>query len=87
VQAQKLLPRFNVPLRSAQLTPDGRTLVLATDSVSRAVHYALMLPKDNSKDSSKPHDLPQHPAIQLDFDLSGCEATLKPADGVTTLTG
>jgi len=29
------LREFEVPLRSAQLTPDGRTLVLATDPVSR----------------------------------------------------
>src|SRR5436190_6660834 len=49
VQAQNLSPRFGVPLRSGQLTPDGRTLVLATDSVSRAVHYALTLPKEKAK--------------------------------------
>ena len=87
VQAQKLSPRFDVPLRSAQLTPDGRTLVLATDPISRAVHYALMLPKENSKAASKPNELPQHPAIDLDFDLSGCEATWKPAGGGATWTG
>ncbi len=45
VQAQNQSPRFDVPVRSAQLTPDGRTLVLATDAVSRAVHYALTLPR------------------------------------------
>ncbi len=31
VQRQKRTPRFNVPIHSAQLTPDRRTLVLATD--------------------------------------------------------
>ncbi len=87
VQAQKLSPRFNVPLRSAQLTPDGRTLVLATDAVSRAVHYALTLPRDNAKTATEPDELPQHPAIDLDFDLSGCEASWKPAGGGTTWTG
>ena len=35
-KAQKLTPRFDVPVRSAQLTPDGRTLVLATDPISQA---------------------------------------------------
>ena len=87
VQAQKLSPRFNVPVRSAQLTPDGRTLVLATDAISRAVHYALMLPKGDTKVAHRPDELPQHPAIDLDFDLSGCEATWKPANGGATWTG
>ena len=44
VQAQKAAPRFDVPVRSAQLTPDRRTLVLATDPLPAAVHYALTLP-------------------------------------------
>src|SRR5712671_6631070 len=87
VQAQNLSPRFNVPLRSAQLTPDGRTLVLATDPVSRAVHYALMLPKEKSKLATVRGELPQHPPIDLDFDLSGCEATWKPAGGGEIWTG
>jgi hypothetical protein len=81
VQAQSLSPRLNVPLRSAQLTPDGRTLVLATDPISQAVHYALELPREKSKAGVVPKELPQHPAIDLDFDLSGCEATWKPAGG------
>ena len=44
VQAQKAAPRYDVPVRSAQLTPDRRTLVLATDPHPAAVHYALTLP-------------------------------------------
>ena len=87
VQAQKLSPRFDVPLRSAQLTPDGRTLVLATDPIPRALRYALMLPKENSKSATGPGELPQHPAIDLEFDLSGCEATWKPASGGAIWTG
>ena len=71
-------PRFDVPVRSAQLTPDGRTLVLATDSVSRGVHYALTLPGDGNTTSDEPGALPQHAAIDLDFDLTGCEATWQP---------
>ncbi len=87
VQAQQLSPRFNVSVRSAQLTPDGRTLVLATDALSRAVHYALILPRGISKAASNSDELPQHPAIDLDFELSGCEATWKPAGGGITWTG
>ncbi len=87
VQAQNQSPRFDVPVRSAQLTPDGRTLVLATDAVSRAVHYALTLPRTDSKVASKSDVLPQQPAIDLDFDLTGCEATWTPAGGGPTWTG
>jgi glucose/arabinose dehydrogenase len=86
VQAQNLAPRFDVPIRSIQLTPDGRTLILATDSIANAVYYALQLPR--SKPVSKfSNELPQHPQLDLDFDLTGCEATWKPADGGPTWTG
>ena len=47
----------------------------------------LTLPRENSKAGGKPDELPQHPAIDLDFDLSGCEATWKPAGGGATWTG
>ncbi|MEX0611608.1 MAG: hypothetical protein WD738_23345 [Pirellulales bacterium] len=82
VKAQKEVPRADIPLRSAQLTPDGRTLVLATDPMSRAAHYALMLPgMGRSSAGDNGGGLPQEPAIDLDFNLSGCEATWKPAGG------
>lgn len=83
VQAQNSSPRFDVPIRSAQLTPDGRTLMLATDAISQAVHYALTLPRETSKSDA----LPQYSAIDLDFDLTGCEAVWKPANGGPTWTG
>lgn len=73
VQMEKAAPRFNVPVRSAQLTPDRRTLVLATDPMSAAVHYALTLPGMGRKAGAG--EQKQHAAIDLDFDLSGCEAT------------
>ncbi|HUR55333.1 MAG TPA: ThuA domain-containing protein, partial [Gemmataceae bacterium] len=73
VQAEKASPRFDVPVRSAQLTPDRRTLVLATDPMTAAVHYALTLPGMGRKVGTG--ELPQHAAIDLDFDLTGCEAT------------
>jgi putative heme-binding domain-containing protein len=75
VQMQKSSPRFNVPVHSAQLTPDRRTLVLATDPLNAAVHYALTLPRMGrpAKDATPKGTLPQHPQIDLDFDLSGVE--------------
>jgi putative heme-binding domain-containing protein len=83
VQMQKAAPRFDVPIRSAQLTPDRRTLILATDPHSAAVHHALTLPGMGRPpaDQRRKGTLPQLPAIDLDFDLSGCEVTWTPSDG------
>lgn len=77
VQAEKAAPRFDVPVRSVQLTPDRRTLVLATDPLAAAVHYGLTLPGLGRppQDKMPKGTLPQHPQIDLSFDLSGCEAT------------
>jgi putative heme-binding domain-containing protein len=89
VQMEKATPRYDVPVRSAQLTPDRRTLVLATDPLGAAVHYALTLPGMGrpAKGAGPKGALPQYPAIDLDFDLSGCEATWTPKDGGPGWTG
>lgn len=89
VQAQKLSSRFDIPVRSIQLTPDRRTLVLATDPHFEAVHYSLTLPGMGRPqlDEQTGKRIPQHPQIDLDFDLSGCEVTWTPASGESTWTG
>jgi len=89
VQAQKISPRTNVALQSAQLTEDGRTLVLATDRMPKAVRYALTLPGmgRQSEEDISTGTLPQHDAVDLEFDLSGCEATWQPADGAEAWKG
>mgnify|MGYP000709314585 CR=1 FL=1 len=46
-----------------------RTLVLATDPIAAAVHYALTLPGMGRKTGTG--ELKQHAAIDLDFDLTG----------------
>jgi len=76
VQMEKATPRFNVPVHTAQLTPDRRTLILATDSLAPAVHYALTLPGMGrlAKEKTPKGAIPQHAAIDLAFDLSGVEA-------------
>jgi len=87
VQAQKLSRRHDVPLLSAQLTPDGRTLVFATDPMQFDVRYALELPgmgrpaADDTDAASATGELPQTAAIDLGYDLTGCDATWHPADG------
>ena len=83
VQAEKVTPRMDVPVRSVQLTPDRRTLVLFTDPITSTLHYAVTLPGLGrpALDKMPKGTLPQHPQIDLSFDLTGCEATWKGVDG------
>jgi putative heme-binding domain-containing protein len=93
VQGQKIAPRVDIPIRSVQLTPDNRTLVLATDRHSAAIHYGLTLPAMGRpmRGESTGTARPQVPEIDLDFDLTGCEATWVPkvgtVAGAATWTG
>ncbi|VTR96193.1 heme-binding protein : Heme-binding protein OS=Pedosphaera parvula (strain Ellin514) GN=Cflav_PD3187 PE=4 SV=1: Laminin_G_3: ThuA [Gemmata massiliana] len=87
VQAQKLTPRFDVKIHSAQLTPDRRTLVLATDPLRAAVHYALTLPGMGRPPAPAKGVVTQHAQIDLDFDLSGVEATWADKDGKAVWAG
>jgi putative heme-binding domain-containing protein len=79
-------PRFDVPVRAAQLTPDGRTLILATDPHPAAVHYALTLPGMGRPATSPNGTLRQMPQIDLDYDLTGVEATWTPDGGKAVAT-
>jgi len=89
VQRQKITPRNNIPIRSAQLTPDRRSIVLATDANVAAVRYAFELPGMGRPSIIKTAKgvLAQHPAVDLEYDLSGCEATWTSADGSAVWTG
>jgi putative heme-binding domain-containing protein len=80
-------PRFDIPVRSAQLTPDRRTLVLATDPLPAAVHYALTLPAPGRPEKPGKGELRQVPEIDLDFDLTGVEAAWKSKDGKQDWSG
>lgn len=89
VQIQRAAPRFNIAVHSAQLTPDRRTLLLATDVHPAAVHYALTLPGMGRPNESELSNgaLRQVPEIDLDYDLTGCEAVWAPGDGGPQWTG
>lgn len=87
VQGQKLSPRYDVTIHSAQLTPDRRTLVLATDPLRAAVHYGLTLPGMGRPAKEVRGAITQHPQIDLDFDLSGAEATWSDKDGKAVWSG
>ena len=89
VQLQRIAPRLPVAIHSAQLTPDQRSLVLAVDPIHQAVDYALELPGIGRSENDKQpavHVL-QHRAIDVDFDLTGCQATWTPAAGQGSWTG
>lgn len=83
VEAQKDAPRREMAIHSAQLTPDGRTLVLATDRHVAGQHYALTLSgmgrSARGKDEGQKRG--QEAAIDLDYDLSGVEVDWRPAGG------
>lgn len=89
VQTQKFARRYDIAVRSVQLTPDGRTLVLATDPHSAAMNYALTLPGMSrpALDEVPSNEIAQHAEIDLDFDLCGCEATWTPTHGGPAWTG
>lgn len=73
-------PRYELKVHSVQVTPDRRTLILATDSQPQATWHAVRLPglgrpplDDREVRPGEP--LPQHPTIDLDYALHGLSAT------------
>jgi len=78
VQAQLAAPRFNVAVRSVQLSAERRSLILATDSHLEPTHYALNMPRPGIV---APNGLRQVQQMDLDYDLCGVEANWKPMTG------
>ena len=81
VQNQIHTPRFELPIHSVQVTPDRRTLILATGRHPEAVNYALTLPGLGRVKGSSASELPQHPETVLQYDLTGGIATWTSRDG------
>ena len=87
---QQSAPRYPLAVLSASVTPDRRTLILATAPHPAAVSYALTLPGLGRPDLGAQNEgsvLPQHPRIDLAYSLNGVEARWKAkaqdqADGV-----
>jgi putative heme-binding domain-containing protein len=75
VQDQLEAPRHRLPVLGLQLTPDRRTLILATAAHPRAVSYALTLPGLGRPVRFSGKELPQVPETDLAYDLTGVEAT------------
>jgi len=81
VQQQLAAPRYNLPVLSAGVSADRRTLILTTAPHPRAGHYALTLPGLGRPKGDATKQLPQQSVIDLDYDLVGVEATWKPRKG------
>lgn len=83
VSAQLALPRYDVPVLSAGIAADNRSLVLRTVPRNEAVNYAVKLPcaAGNEKPSGAAHD------IDLLTDLTGVEAVWRNAAGKTNWSG
>ncbi len=103
IKDQKALPRYNVPVLSAALTPDRRTIVLTTPPRTAAVNYAIELPSSavaadvrrltsNEKGqslvtSAATEKDEANDTIELLADLNGVQAEWKSADGKETWHG
>ena len=78
VQDQMRSARFDLPVRSIQVTPDRRTLILATAPHEEAVGHAVTLPGLGRPAAHGPGELPQAPETDVRYDLSGVEAAWLP---------
>jgi putative heme-binding domain-containing protein len=89
VADQLATPRFNLSVLGAQVTGDRRTLVLTTAPQAEADHYAITLPGLGRPDkpNAAGRELPQVPAIDLGYDLSGVAATWQAEDGSASWSG
>lgn len=86
VRRQLATPRFSLPVLGAQVSPDRRTLIIATAPHQPGHDYALTLADaDTSPGAVSPATstgiLPRHRQTDLDYSLSGVQATWKAADG------
>jgi putative heme-binding domain-containing protein len=87
VVMQLRTPRYDLPVYSAQMTADRRTLVLTTAAMRDAVYYAATLPGMGRPTKERAGELPQHPQIDLDYQLTGVAATWQPKAGGASWSG
>jgi putative heme-binding domain-containing protein len=83
VARQMASPRFGLPILSAQVSSDRRSLLLYTAPHAEASAYAIALPALEKHDPSKvrPGQLRQVAAVELGYDLCGVLATWQPDTG------
>ncbi len=90
VKDQAVVRRFDVPVLSAVLAPDLRSLTLRTAPRTEATNYAVKLPEGSPAqritDPTR-KELPQHAALDVLTDLTGVEAEWRDASGGVKWTG
>jgi putative heme-binding domain-containing protein len=89
VARQMRAPRFDLPILSAQVSADRRSLLLVTSPHPQASSYALNLSGFGRTGSpeGRPGILPQFADVELGYDLSGVEAIWQPETGEGGWTG
>jgi len=89
VMAQLGDPRKYLAVHSVQMSPDRRTLILATDPQADAVTYALTLPGLGRppRGAKEGAELPQEPAIDLAYGLTGAAAEWRADSGALLWKG
>jgi len=90
VKDQATVARHDVPVLSAVLAPDLRSLVVRTAARTEATNYAVMLP--DGTDALRPpvaarQELPQHAALDVLTDLSGVEVEWRDIAGKVGWSG
>ena len=91
VAAQLAAPRHKVEVQGLSLTPDRRTLLLATAPQVEANSYAITLPGLGRPKADAPpqtkEERAQVPAIDLAYDLGGVQVAWQPRDGTDAWSG
>jgi putative heme-binding domain-containing protein len=84
VKDQQKLPRYQLPILSAELDAAHNAVVLHTGPRKAALNYSIGWRESaaaNRPYDEKRHELPQQPAVDLQFDLTGAEAHWRAANG------
>ena len=83
VARQLNAPRFALPIYSAQVSADRRSLLLTTAPHPEAASYAVTLPGLGRPDRERTRadEIPQDAAVDLAYDLTGADVTLHPVAG------
>ena len=89
VARQMAAPRFELPVLSAQVSSDNRSLLLYTGPHPGFASYAITMPALSAPASakSKPGVVPQVAATELGYDLNGASATWRPDSGEGAWSG
>ena len=89
VARQMAAPRFALPVLSAQVSSDNRSLLLYTGPHPGFASYAITMPALSAPApaKSKPGVLPQVAITELGYDLNGASATWRPDSGEGAWSG